>query len=283
VTVPPDSRSATAVTCEAAIQRLVACHESGERPGDDPGLAGHLGSCLGCFRAAADLKDVPRLAALLRQGHPLDSTGPAEAHDPGAAFWTALPAQLGGMFEQRRAQRAQIDAKVTAAPPGHRPVTAPAPADTAWQRFVRWVRLPVPAAMAGAACATAVALLMTRPPSLQQTLAPLPVTALDEDGAALDSGAVSLLSQDDVAFAQSPSVYESVEELDTGALARVRDSFGSAVDQALTPHGQLAADDDDPGMGATSTAPNPATFSDDLDQLDEQGLKALQAQLGGGK
>ena len=91
----------------------------------------------------------------------------------------------------------------------------------------------------------------------------------------------SLLGQDDVAFAQSPSVYESVEELDTGALVRVRDSFGSAVDQAMTPQARLSPDDDDPSVGATSTAPNPATFSDDLEQLDVQGLQALRAELGG--
>lgn len=273
MTVPPDSTAA--LDCEAAIQRLVACHESGARPGDEAALAAHLGSCLGCFRAATDLKDVPRLAALLRaQAHDRDLT--PTAGDPGPAFWAALPVQLGAEFDRLRA----------VAPVAARPQAAPAPgtprpgaSDTAWQRFVRWIRMPVPAAMAGAACATAVALMMTRPPSLN-TLGQLPVTTVGEDGVAAET-ATALLGQDDVAFAQSSSVYDSVQELDATALARVRDSFGNAVEEALTPQAQLAADDDDPGMGATSTAPNPATVSDDLDQLDEQGLKALRAELGG--
>jgi hypothetical protein len=271
VTVPPDSRSAAALECEAAIQRLVACHESGERPGDDARLAAHLGSCLGCFRAAADLRDVPRLAALLRETQPLpDAELPSSgAGDPGPAFWASLPARLGEQFERRRTTAAAAPA-----------AKAPPASDTPWQRFVRWIRMPVPAAMAGAACATAVALVMNRPPSLQ-TIG-LPVTVVAEDGAEAE-GSLSLLGQDDVAFAQSESVYDSVEELDNGALARVRDSLGSAVEQAMTPHAHLAADDDDPGVAGTSTAPNPATVSDDLDQLDEQGLQSLRDQLQGGQ
>jgi hypothetical protein len=268
VTVPPNSPSASVIDCEAAIQRLVACHESGARPGDDAPLAAHLGSCLGCFRASADLKDVGRLAALLREAHdPAQSPG-----EPGSAFWASLPRQLGAEFDRRRTARAP------------RPATASGEAavsDTAWQRFVRWIRMPVPAAMAGAACATAVALVMTRPPSLNP-LGQLPVTTVGEDGVAAEAAA-GLLGQDDVAFAQGGSVYDSVEELDATALARVRDSFGNAVEEALTPQARLAADDDDPGVGATSTAPNPATVSDDLDELDEQGLKALRAELRGGQ
>jgi hypothetical protein len=274
VTAPPD---ASALDCEAAIQRLVACHESGARAGDDAALAAHLGSCLACFRAAADLKDVPRLAALLRQAH--DQAQTPAAGEPGSAFWASLPAQLGAEFDRRRHVGAHAPAKPATAP-APRP-TSGEPSDTAWQRFVRWIRMPVPAAMAGAACATAVALVMTRPPSLN-TLGRLPVTTVGEDGVAAEAAA-GLLGQDDVAFAQSGSVYDSVEELDATALARVRDSFGNAVEQALTPHAQLAADDDDPGVGATSTAPNPATVSDDLDELDEQGLKALRAELRGGQ
>jgi hypothetical protein len=275
VTVPPDSRSPSALDCEAAIQRLVACHESGARPGDDAALAGHLGSCLGCFRAAADLKEVPRLSALLRQ-QAYDQAQTPAAGQPGPAFWASLPAQLGVEFDRRRTAGAQTPATAKA---DTRPAMPSGESDTAWQRFVRWIRMPVPAAMAGAACATAVALVMTRPPTLN-TLGQLPVTTVGEDGLAAET-AGGLLGQDDVAFAQSGSVYDSVEELDATSLARVRDSFGSAVEEALTPQAQLAADDDDPGVGATSTAPNPATVSDDLDELDEQGLKALRAELRG--
>jgi hypothetical protein len=282
VTVPPDSRSAAALECEAAIQRLVACHESGERPGDDAQLAAHLGSCLGCFRAAADLKDVPRLAALLRETQPLhdDQLPSSGAGDPGPAFWASLPAQLGAQFERRRTTAAAAATTATTATPRRVPTQAPPASDTAWLRFVRWIRMPVPAAMAGAACATAVALVMTRPPSLQ-TIG-LPVTVVAEDGAEIE-GSLGVLGQDDVAFAQSGSVYDSVEELDSGELARVRDSLGSAVEQALTPQAHLAVDDDDPGVAGTSTAPNPATVSDDLDQLDEQGLQSLREQLQGGQ
>ena len=52
------------MSCEQFESRLIA----GDRPADDAELGAHVGSCLRCFRTAADMREVPRLAALLREG-----------------------------------------------------------------------------------------------------------------------------------------------------------------------------------------------------------------------
>jgi hypothetical protein len=52
---------------------------------DDPTLVAHVGSCVTCFRTLAEMRDVPRLAAALREGAP--------AADVSDRFWDNLAAQ----------------------------------------------------------------------------------------------------------------------------------------------------------------------------------------------
>ena len=263
-----DRPGATTMDCERVVERLVSDQASGHpaarADADDGAVAEHLRSCLGCFRAAADLRQAPRLAALLRKGLPEDAPG---APDPGPAFWASFSSELGERFAER------VPARADRAP-------AAAGALSPWQRFMAWIRMPVPAAMVGAACATAVAMVMTRPPSLQSLGQGPAAGGVDE--AAPDV----LLTQesDDVAFAQSPSVYESVQELDTQALAHVRDSFGRAFDRALTTRTTLTSgSDDDLALSTTAAVPDPATVSEELEELDVRGLSALRDQLGSGR
>ncbi len=83
--------SGGARSCEE-IELLVI---QGVRPADDADLARHMNSCLRCFRAAADLRadlaDLPRIEALLRQDAP---------PDPGAAFWTGFPSRVADAWER---------------------------------------------------------------------------------------------------------------------------------------------------------------------------------------
>ncbi len=87
--------------CDEAYLRLL----SGETAAADPALAVHVGSCLRCFRTAAELRELPRLQGLLRTAE-LDA-----AVDPGEAFWRSFPARVADAWEGRPA---------TAAPGGER-------------------------------------------------------------------------------------------------------------------------------------------------------------------
>src|SRR4051812_40208227 len=104
------------LACDAMEARVLG----GARPSDDPALAAHLGSCLRCFRAASELRDLPRIEGLLRA-----SRGDA---DPGDGFWETFPGRVADAWE----------ASV-------RPIVTP----SLWSRLTGWLRLPLPAALAG--------------------------------------------------------------------------------------------------------------------------------------
>jgi hypothetical protein len=52
--------------CARVFDRLV----EGSDVGGEPELAAHVGSCMACFRVMTDLRDAPRLAAILRADPP---------------------------------------------------------------------------------------------------------------------------------------------------------------------------------------------------------------------
>lgn len=137
--------------CEELELRLV----DGVRPADDRELAEHIGSCLRCFRTAADLRDLPRMEALLRKEPPFD---------PGPAFWARFPTQVAEAWERTR-----------------RPAEAP----VSWLDRVRAVfRMPVPAAFAGAALAVSLMLLVGERSARSPGAAPAdpaPVVAAPDD------------------------------------------------------------------------------------------------------
>jgi hypothetical protein len=112
---------------------------AGEQLADDAALASHVGSCLRCFRTASEMRDLPRIAALLRQAEPGESAG--GGIDPGPAFWARFPGAVTAAWVERRATA------------GH-PVTA------GWGRLVLWLRSPIGAALAGAAVTALVMLVV---------------------------------------------------------------------------------------------------------------------------
>ena len=64
--------------CRQVWERAV----EGRDVSDDPTLVAHVGSCVTCFRTLAEMRDVPRLAAALREGAP--------AADVSERFWDDL-------------------------------------------------------------------------------------------------------------------------------------------------------------------------------------------------
>jgi hypothetical protein len=156
-------------SCDEIALRIIG----GERPADDAALASHVGSCLRCFRVASEIRDVPRIAALLRAE---DGDGQT---DPGESFWARLPETLGAAFDQRHPERSAI-------------VVALPERSSAWRRVTAWFRLPIPAAFGGAAVAAALALVLVHqpPPVVAPALQALEPTVAaqgeEEEGPLLD-------------------------------------------------------------------------------------------------
>jgi hypothetical protein len=208
--------------CGAFEARLCA----GETGADNPALAAHLRSCLPCFRTAADLREVPRIEALLRERPP--------TFDPGSGFWASFPGRVAGAWEASR-RRA--------------PVVSPA------LRLLRWLRLPVPAALAGAACAALAVHLATRVPTPPPTG---PATT-----------------------AASAAVYPGVTVIDQNG--EIDEEFLRSLDvkglKALLEdmHQEFAPGE---GRDESEMETDLATMTEELDMLDEATLVALSHKLG---
>jgi hypothetical protein len=189
------------MTCDRFEERLIA----GDKPADDAALAAHVGSCLRCFRTAADMRDVPRLAALLREGE-ADVQG---AFDPGARFWDKFPADVASAWVSSR----------PAAPVRRRTAL--------WERAAAWMRQPVPAALTGAACAVGLVFLVMR-------------TAPPEERAGAGStgvGAMDLSAEVETTLGGTPD--ERVAELDLEGLASLRDDLDRALGPASVDDDQI--------------------------------------------
>jgi hypothetical protein len=150
-------------SCGEISLRLIA----GEAPAADPVLASHVGSCLRCFRTASEMRDVPGIASLLgaaRQAAP----------DPGEAFWARFPSAVADAWAGRKDGRGRwrIDG---------------------WRRLLGWLRMPVPAALSGAAV-TAVLMALVAGRTVQPR----------SDGPTLAAAAVEGAADDDVTSAAVP-------------------------------------------------------------------------------
>jgi hypothetical protein len=126
-------------SCAEISLRLVG----GEHASDDPVLASHVSSCLRCFRTAAELRQLPRVAALMREGADRQSA------DPGEAFWARFPATVSAAWERRRTRR--------------NPWLEP------WRQMTAWLRQPFASALAGAAVASLVLTLVGRPAAVSES------------------------------------------------------------------------------------------------------------------
>jgi hypothetical protein len=244
-----------AATCERIIERLV----DGARPTDDPEVGAHLSSCLRCYRAAADLRDVPQLTGLLREAQ-----AELERHDsPGEAFWRSFPTAMGAAWTGARGSQESQDS------------TTSATADVRWQPWQRlraWLRRPMPAAFAGAACAAAVAFMVLRPPSLPPGLeAPVPAASSLRSA---EDGMVGV-ALDDVPLPRSQGLDDSVRDLDDVSLGELLEG----LDRDL---GSSAAADPDLSREADLDVADVAAAGklEELDDLELEGLQALRDGLG---
>jgi len=157
---------------------------------DDPEAAAHLRSCLRCFRAATELRQVPQLAALLREAE--HDAQP----DPGELFWARFPRTVADAWERRQ--------QVAAA--------ARAPA---WKRLTGWLRMPIPAALSGAAVAAALVLVVVHRSPVPHPVLPAatPAAAPAVADVSADEESPALLGEDDP--------LDSLELADTRLVARV--------------------------------------------------------------
>jgi len=175
-------------SCQELALRII----EGVRPADDAELAAHVGSCLRCFRTVADMRDVPQLQAALRSG---------DLPDPGDAFWARFPTAAGAAWEQSR-----------------RPPARPEPTVSLWDRLRELLRLPAPAALAGAALAATLAVVVMKPaheltaPATPPTdVTAAPASTSDESARGRQDDAWEGLVED----VGVPSAVEQLEELGT--------------------------------------------------------------------
>ncbi len=236
------------MSCEQFESRLIA----GDRPADDAELGAHVGSCLRCFRTAADMREVPRLSALLRESEAQEGAG---VPDPGAFFWEKFPGQVSAAWVSARVRDDRT----------RRWADRP----TSWERVLGWLRRPVPAALAGAVGAVGLAVLVMGP-GLRMSDDPRPgrTTA----AGAFDIGAEigSTLGSEIVA---APD--DAIAELDLEGLTSLRDGLHRALD----PEADSALSASDLDESAPATSSDPTTMAEDLEMLDETGLLALQERL----
>jgi anti-sigma-K factor RskA len=218
--------------CAEIELRLV----EGRPAADAPEVIAHLRSCLRCFRTATELRQVPQLAALLREG---EESQP----DPGPLFWARFPGTVADAWERRQQ-------------------TAAASAVPLWRRVGGWFRLPFPAALAGAAAAAVLVLaLVQRTPAPQATApipahlpaAPAPEAITDEEGTASLLGEEDPLDVLDLADARLVARMTDRESIDIPAMDEGADLGPSpaeelelleaddlrAVAQALRGRGQI--------------------------------------------
>jgi hypothetical protein len=82
---------------------------------DDPKLTAHVGSCVTCFRTLAEMRDVPRLAAALRDGGPAVDVSERFWDDLAARTTTAAAAELRRPVRRRAARIVSVAAFAAAA------------------------------------------------------------------------------------------------------------------------------------------------------------------------
>jgi hypothetical protein len=190
-------------SCAEISLRLIA----GAHASDDPALASHVGTCLRCFRTAAEMRELPRLAALLREGDERQSA------DPGEAFWARFPATVNAAWEKRRARRNPLLEQ--------------------WRHLTAWLRQPFAAALAGAAVASLVLTLVGRPPPMSESNTRPPVE--DEDVTSAE-----MLATPEV-MGEEDAPWEMLELTDGKAAVAQVDQDGNGAGNVA---GNVAAPDD---------------------------------------
>jgi hypothetical protein len=90
--------------CRQVWERAV----EGRDVSDAPTLVAHVGSCVTCFRTLAEMRDVPRLAAALREGAPTTDVSDRFWDDLAARTTVAAAAELRRPVRRRTARVASF-------------------------------------------------------------------------------------------------------------------------------------------------------------------------------
>ena len=224
-------------TCRLVIERLV---ESGGRPTDRE-TEEHVGSCMSCFRAMNDLRDVPRVSDALRAAEPaqpqLDNT-----------FWEALARRTTDAAAAALSGESVAPSPVPAAPIPRRRVARRA-------RIVSFGALAVAAAAGWA--------FMARHPAAPGPEAMAP-------GAAVALAAGRMAGEDG-----SGEAVGDVAELDASALRALLDRLGRHAPPALA---SGTTDEADPADVPSDDEPR---VTDAVADLDGEGLRRVAVSLAG--
>ncbi|HZL16428.1 MAG TPA: hypothetical protein VFG23_01655 [Polyangia bacterium] len=238
-----NGESADSRLCARAFERLI---ETGE-VGSDPILGEHLGSCVTCFRTLTELRDVPRLAGLLRETAPA-----APAADD--RFWEALAA---------RTMAAVAAAQTVTTPLPVRP-SAPARRSEALGRLRATFLRGRVAIAATAVVAAAALVVMRRPPAGLAT----PTQPAAASGAVV---AATRSTSDDGAG----EVAADVADLDGTALRRLLDRLRTRAPAVLTSFPTTGdATDPSDGLGDDDRRVN-----DEVADLDGTALRRVASSL----
>jgi hypothetical protein len=230
--------------CARVFDRLV---EMGE-VGIDPVLGEHLGSCVTCFRTLTELRDVPRLAGLLRE-----TTPPAPAADD--RFWEALAA---------RTTAAVAVAEATSAAPAVPSPAAPARRSDARGRLrATSFRGRVAIAATAVAAAAAFAVMLRPPTGFATRIQP-----------AVGSGAVVAATRS-TSDDEAGEVAADVADLDGTALRRLLDRLRTGAPAVLTAFPTGDAADSADGLGDDDRRVN-----DEVADLDGTALQRVASSLG---
>ena len=222
-------------TCRLVIERLV---ESGGRPGDRE-TEEHVGSCMSCFRAMNDLRDLARVADALRAAEPaqpqVDNT-----------FWETLARRTTDAAAVALSGDTVAPSPIRAAPAARR-------RSGLRPRIVSFGALAVAAAAGWA--------FMARHP-----VAPGPE--------AMAPGAASALAAGRMAGEDgSGEAVGDVAELDASALRALLDRLGRHAPPALA---SGTTDDADPADVPSDDEPR---VSDAVAELDGEGLRRVAVSL----
>jgi hypothetical protein len=186
-------------TCRRVFERLVEDLDAAAQPE----VAEHLRTCLDCFRALSELRDAPRIAALLRR----DGDAPDDADDLVPGFWDRLAARnvaaAARLLPPGAAPRAPVGSRRRWVVAGG--LTAAAAAALIWT-----LGAPRPAAVT----APAPGLAQVREPVGELAGGELADDEMPGDVADLDSQGVA----DDIAALDEPALRRLARELAGSAL-----------------------------------------------------------------
>lgn len=228
------------VTCGDAVARLV---EAGGQPAGST-VEAHVRSCMSCFRAMTELRDLPRVADALRA-----STPPVPAPDD--RFWDALAL---------RTTDAAARALAGGGPDARQPVAALQPARR--RRFGASKPSSVYALGALAMAAAAGWVVMVHRPVAPAVAPAAQTAALSHD----EGGGESL---------------GDVAELDATALHRLLDRLGRNAPAALAGGARAVGDRRDATDLADIPADDEPRVSDEVAELDGDALRRVESSLHG--